>query len=158
MIRLTSLLLFLSLVLSACTETGGHSNRIPASQTNAVRASHVEQVNDLRAQAGLPALVLSAELTAAALTQARDMAVQQRAWHYGSDMTSPQDRAARAGYIGVIAGENIAENNMREVETLQLWLNDPDTRRLIYTPNARDIGFGWYQDSDGHMWWVQVIG
>jgi hypothetical protein len=37
-------------------------------------------------------------------------------------------------------------------------LNDPDTRRLIYTPNARDIGFGWYQDNDGHMWWVQVIG
>jgi uncharacterized protein YkwD len=157
MIRLSSLLLVAVLVLSACAGGGG-SNRISSSQTNAVRNEHVSTVNDLRAQAGLPPLILSAELTAAALTQARDMSVQQRAWHFGSDTTSPQDRAARAGYYGIIKGENIAENYGTTEELMNIWLGDPDTRRLMFAPDARDIGFGWYQESDGRTWWVQVIG
>ena len=86
------------------------------------------------------------------------MSVQQRAWHFGSDTTSPQDRAARAGYFGVIKGENIAENYSREDELLQTWMSDPETRRLMFAPDARDIGFGWYQEQDGRLWWVQVIG
>ncbi len=158
MIRLSTLLVVAALILSACAGGGDQSIRISSAQTTAVRNGHIAAVNELRAQAGLPALVLSAELTAAALTQARDMSVQQRAWHFGSDTTSPQDRAARAGYFGVIKGENIAENYAREDELLQTWMSDPETRRLMFAPDARDIGFGWYQEQDGRLWWVQVIG
>lgn len=158
MIRLSALLLVVAFTFSACTTTGDQNLRISSSQTNSVRAGHVSAVNELRAQAGLSPLILSAELTAAALTQARDMAVQKRAWHFGSDATSPQDRAARAGYFGIIKGENIAENYAREDALVQTWLSDPETRRLMFAPDARDIGFGWYQESDGRLWWVQVIG
>lgn len=157
MIRLSTLLVAATLVLSACAGGGG-GNFISSGQTAKVRSEHVATVNDMRAQAGLPPLVLSSELTAAALTQARDMSVQQRAWHFGSDTTSPQDRAARAGYFGVITGENIAENYGSSEELISIWMNNPDTRRLMFAPNARDIGFGWYQESDGRLWWVQVIG
>lgn len=161
MIRLSTILVVLAFALTACTgatDGSGKSIRISSAQTNSVRNAHIASVNELRAQAGLGPLILSAELTAAALTQARDMAVQQRAWHFGSDTTSPQDRAARAGYFGVIKGENIAENYSRSDDLLNTWMSDPDTRRLMFTPDARDIGFGWYQESDGRLWWVQVIG
>jgi uncharacterized protein YkwD len=160
MLRLIAASLALVALVAACGPTDGSGKplHIGSAQTQSVRNGHVQTVNEIRAQAGLPPLVLSAELTAAALTQARDMAVQRRAWHFGSDATSPQDRAARAGYFGIIKGENIAENYAREDELIQTWMADPETRRLILTPDARDIGFGWYQESDGRLWWVQVIG
>ncbi len=160
MIRIASVLAIMAFVLSACAGGDGSNKpiHISSAQTIPVRDGHVAAVNALRAQAGLPPLILSAELTAAAFTHARDMSVQQRAWHFGSDTTSPQDRAARAGYFGTIKGENIAENYAREDELLQTWMSDPETRRLLFVPEARDIGFGWYQESDGRLWWVQVIG
>ena len=160
MIRVVSILSLVAFVLTACAGGDGSNKpiRISAGQTNSVRIAHVAAVNEYRAQAGLGPLILSAELTAAALTQARDMAVQKRAWHFGSDTTSPQDRAARAGYFGVIKGENIAENYAREDDLLNTWMNDPETRRLMFAADANDIGFGWYQESDGRLWWVQVIG
>jgi uncharacterized protein YkwD len=155
MFRLSAWMVVVSLTLSAC---GAGGNTISSGAATKVRDQHVEQVNDVRAQAGMPPVILSAELTAAALTHSRDMAVQRRAWHFGSDATSPQDRAARAGYFGTILGENIAETGGDIEELLPIWLSDPETRRLILHPSARDIGFGWYQESDGHSWWVQVIG
>jgi uncharacterized protein YkwD len=154
MFRLSALMLVATLALSACASNG----LIGSGSTVAVRDAHVETVNSIRAQAGLPPLILSAELTAAALTHSRDMSVQRRAWHFGSDATSPQDRASRAGYYGLILGENIAESSGDPEELIQIWMNDPETRRLILAPNARDIGFGWYQESNGLTWWVQVIG
>ena len=81
----------------------------------------LDSVNALRQAAGAPALRFSAELNAAAATHARDMAVQNRPWHFGSDGSSPIDRARRAGYAGTVLGENIS-GNLRD--------RDRDTYRL----------------------------
>ena len=115
-------------------------------------------MNAARATHGLGAIAPSAELDAAAATHARDMSVQKRAWHFGSDLTSPRERAFRAGYFGELSGENISESGDSDLVVLQTWLDFEDTRRIVLDPAARALGLGWYQDPGGKIWWVQLIG
>jgi uncharacterized protein YkwD len=150
----------LAFLISACAPGGGPTGRgqISPGDANAIRLRHLDVVNAVRAQENLAPLQLSAELNAAAETHARDMAVQGRAWHFGSDLTSPRERAFRAGYRGEIVGENISEGTDTDLEVLRTWLGFADTRGVIMSPNARGVGLGWYRDSTGKDWWVQVVG
>jgi uncharacterized protein YkwD len=149
--------LALGLLLAAC-DSGAGGGGISPGDSGAIRSRHVDAVNAVRAQAGAQPVRLSAELNAAAETHARDMAVQGRAWHFGSDLTSPRERAARAGYIAEISGENLAEGNDSDLVVLQSWLDFADTRAVILDPSARGIGLGWFQDASGKLWWVQLLG
>ena len=150
------------LAISACAapmpETVNGIRMIPDSEVNAIRTAHVDGVNAFRASQGLGPVTLSARLTAAAATHARDMSVQRRAWHFGSDGTSPGDRAARAGYAGRVLGENISESFDGPVQALQSWLNDPITRSVMAAPSADNIGIAFFQEPNGKLWWVQVVG
>ena len=83
----------------------------------------------MRAENGLAPVQLSAELNAAAETHARDMAVQQRAWHFGSDLTSPRERAFRAGYRGEIVGENLSEGADFDLTVLRPGSTSPTPAR-----------------------------
>jgi uncharacterized protein YkwD len=145
------------LALAAC-ESGSSTARISPGDAAATRLRHVDAVNAVRAQAGLAPVQLSAELNAAADTHARDMAVQNRAWHFGSDLTSPRERAFRAGYRGEVVGENLAEGQDSDLTVLASWLDFADTRAVIVDPSARGLGLGWYQDQTGKIWWVQLVG
>ena len=118
----------------------------------------LDSVNALRRAAGAGELRFSSELNAAAATHARDMSVQNRPWHFGSDGSSPIDRARRAGYTGTVLGENISETYETEIETLTAWMAEAATRDVITDPNARDIGFSWYQEPNGKIWWTLMTG
>lgn len=131
---------------------------IRSGETNAVRTVQVDQINAFRASRSLPPVQLSSRLTAAAATHARDMSVQRRAWHFGSDGTSPRDRAQRAGFVGTVLGENISESFDDEFEVFQSWLGDPVTRQVMLEPGANRLGIAWYQETNGKLWWVQLIG
>lgn len=165
MIRLGAVLFSAVLALSACTDTstgiyGGNasSGDISNFDSGTIRLRHLDSVNALRSERGAVPLQLSAQLNAAADTHARDISVQQRAWNFGSDGTSPQDRALRAGFIGEVRGENVAETFKDEFLVLQTWLNDPASRASILDPLATHLGYGWYQEPNGRLWWVQVLG
>jgi uncharacterized protein YkwD len=54
--------------------------------------------------------------------------------------------------------ENLSETFENDSETLEAWMRDPVTRSGILNPNARNVGFSWHQESNGKIWWVQVIG
>ena len=69
----------------------------------------LDSVNALRDSVGLTQLRMNAKLTAAAATHSRDMALQNRPWHFGSDGSSPLDRAKRVGYEKQFLGETISE-------------------------------------------------
>jgi uncharacterized protein YkwD len=146
--------------LAACAparETGGVPRLGPADAAP-IRLRHLDAVNAARALEGLPALQLSAELNAAADTHARDMSVQKRAWHFGSDLTSWRERGFRAGYRGEVLGENLFEGADGDLTVLRYWLEVPDTRRVIMHPAGRGLGLGWHQDPGGKLWWVQLVG
>lgn len=118
----------------------------------------LDSINALRAAAGAPAIELNANLNAAAATHSLDMKNQNRPWHFGSDGSSPIDRVQRAGYAGLMIGENISETYETELETLSAWMERPDTRDIILDARATDLGFSWYQETNGKLWWTLLTG
>jgi uncharacterized protein YkwD len=118
----------------------------------------LDAVNSLRRARNAPPLALNASLRAAAATHARDMSVQNRPWHFGSDGSSPLARVQRAGYPGLLKGELISETFETELVTLAAWMRQEDTRAVILDPTARDMGFAWFQEPNGKIWWTLVTG
>ncbi len=116
------------------------------------------QVNLLRSQQGMQPLTLNPQLAAAAMVHSRDMSAQNRAWHFGSDGSSPLDRVRRQGYGGYLLGEDISETYENEISTLNAWLQTRDTRDLIMDPAARELGMGWFQEPSNKIWWTVLIG
>ncbi|MDF3349861.1 CAP domain-containing protein [Sulfitobacter sp. KE34] len=164
MIRILSILLALTVALSACTPsstTGGKAGgtyRISRSDAGTIQFRMLDSVNALRSSAGVTPLALDAKLNAAAATHSRDMAVQNRPWHFGSDGSSPIDRIQRVGYTGGLVGEVISETYETELETLAAWMEQPDTRRILMAPDGRQMGFSWHQENGGKIWWTLVVG
>ena len=132
--------------------------RIRGGDTAEIQFRMLDSVNALRQAAGRSPLALDSKLNAAAATHSRDMSVQNRPWHFGSDGSSPIDRVNRVGYPGELVGENISETYETELETLGAWMDQPDTRRVILSPEARNLGFSWFQESNGKIWWTLVTG
>ena len=168
MMKLTSAALAAVLLLSACVtsepQLGPDGRPLPEAyvigpgDVSRVTYSMVDSINALRTAKGLTPLQLDAQLTAAAATHSRDMSVQNRPWHFGSDGSSPLLRVQRTGYPGKMLGENISETFENERETLAAWMQVPDTRAVILDPNAVRVGFSWYQEPSGKIWWTLVTG
>ena len=130
MINIRSVLAFGAvIVVSACASGGAgqigadgrplpKAYKIEPGQESAIQFRLLDSVNTLRAAKGAPPLSFNAQLNAAAATHSRDMAVQNRPWHFGSDGSSPLDRVQRVGYTGALAGELISETFETELETL----------------------------------------
>lgn len=170
MARLYILMVSALLALSACAAPPGPPQigadgkplprvyRISAGQTSEVRFRMLDSVNSLRQASGQPPLTLDSALTAAAATHSRDMSIQNRPWHFGSDGSSPIDRIRRAGYSGKLVGETISETYETELQTLAAWMEEEGTRRVILSPDARKMGFAWLQESGGKIWWTMILG
>nr|WP_245752691.1 CAP domain-containing protein [Poseidonocella pacifica] len=132
--------------------------RISSGSEAEIQYRMLDAVNALRAQTGGAPLQLNAELNAAAETHSRDMARQNRPWHFGSDGSSPIDRVRRAGYNGTLVGETLSETYETELETLAAWMEEEGPRRVILDQRATDMGFAWLQEQNGKIWWTLTIG
>ncbi len=159
MFRFVVLLVVSVFVVSGCIpQDQSLVHQITAREADAIRLNQLDLVNAVRAEAGAPPLTLSEALTASALTHARDIAVQKRAWNFGSDRSSPQTRAERAGFNGLITGEDVAETFMTNIEIFQAWVANPRSRQAMINPTATHMGLGWFQEANGKLWWVMDIG
>jgi uncharacterized protein YkwD len=166
--RLQSIFLVIALFIAGCTTTtpaiGPDGQplpqiyRISSFDSGRVQFRMLDAVNALRANSSLPPVELESKLTSAAATHSRDMSVQNRPWHFGSDGSSPLDRVARTGYAGPLIGEVISETYETELQTLAAWMEQDDTRRIILSPDARNLGFSWFQESNGKLWWTMILG
>lgn len=132
--------------------------KIGPEDTDDIQFRMLDAVNALRQATGAPAVQLDAQLNAAAATHARDMSVQNRPWLFGSDGSSPLDRAQRVGFRGRVVGENISESYETELETLAAWMNEDSTRAVILDRDARRMGLGWHQEPAGKLWWTMTLG
>lgn len=155
--------------LAACETGGGRPlgqdglplpsvYRIERGQEAAVQFRMLDSVNALRQNAGARPVQLDARLNAAAATHSRDMAVQNRPWLFGSDGSSPVERANRVGFPGRLLGENISESFETELQTLAAWMGQEDTRAVLLDPNASFMGFAWFQEDAGKLWWTLNMG
>lgn len=118
----------------------------------------LDSVNSLRKAAGASPVMLDPSLNSAAATHSRDMALQNRPWHFGSDGSSPMERVWRSGYRQTALGELISESFETELETLIAWMEQENTRSVILDPRAEHMGFAWHQESGGKLWWTLVMG
>lgn len=133
-------------------------NQIGEAEAQQIPLRVLQQINTLRGNIAAPPLTLNPQLSAAALSHSRDMSAQNRAWHWGSDGSSPLDRARRAGYFGTVVGENISESYENDIQTLTAWMGVRDTRDVIMDPAATNLGFAWYQEPSGKLWWTLLTG
>ena len=129
-----------------------------AQSTAQIQFRMLDAVNVLRSSRSLTSLQLNAQLNAAAATHSRDMSLQNRPWHFGSDGSSPLDRARRVKYSGEFLGEVISETFENEMDTLSAWMENKNTRAVILDPNALELGFSWFQEPSGKIWWTLVLG
>ncbi|MEM9433583.1 MAG: CAP domain-containing protein [Pseudomonadota bacterium] len=158
---LAALALVLGMAACAPGTIGGAGSgiyRIKASDTARIQFRVLDSVNALRSASGAVPLELDSLLNAAAATHSRDMALQNRPWHFGSDGSSPLERVERVGYPGILIGENISETYENESETLAAWMEQSDTRNVVLAPAARKLGFSWFQEPSGKIWWTMVTG
>ncbi|NAZ37750.1 CAP domain-containing protein [Rubellimicrobium sp. CFH 75288] len=132
--------------------------RITEADAQAIPFRMQEGLNTLRRAAGAGPVELDPALTAAAATHSRDMAVQNRPWHFGSDGSSPLDRLRRVGYRGGLVGEVISETYEDDTTTLAAWARDPVTRDVILDRRATRMGVAWLQEESGKIWWTMVLG
>ena len=123
-----------------------------------IQFNMLDGVNSIRKARSLKKLVLNPKLNAAAATHSRDMSMQNRAWHFGSDGSSPPERMLRVGYEGRLLGENISETFESELETLAAWMENPATQEVILTSAAEEMGFSWFQEDGGKIWWTLITG
>ena len=164
------LLFAVAFIAAACAQpsappaTGADGRPLPkvykirGGDTAKLQFRMLDSVNSLRQASGAAPVQLNAKLNAAAATHSRDMSVQNRPWHFGSDGSSPIDRVLRAGYEGLMLGEVISETYETELETLGAWMEQPSSRIVILEPRARDVGFSWFQEDNGKIWWTMVFG
>ncbi|MGB3406395.1 MAG: CAP domain-containing protein [Jannaschia sp.] len=166
--RRTALVLLAGTALTACAPppptVGADGRPLPKlyriSSTDARRIPFraLDAVNALRQGAGVATLELDDNLTASAATHSRDMSLQNRAWLFGSDGSSPIERARRVGYDGTLLGETVAETYESELETIAAWMQDPVSRPVILDPAARRMGFSFFQEPNGKIWWMLSVG
>ncbi|SMO82744.1 CAP domain-containing protein [Paracoccus laeviglucosivorans] len=164
MFKISTLVLCAALALTACTrpqvQLGPDGQPLPVAykitpKEEAQIAPRLGgQMNMLRANVGAGPLTENPMLTIAAKAHARDMSAQNRAWHFGSDGSSPLDRIRRQGFMGHLIGENISETYENDITTLNAWMQTRDTRDVVMDPRATEFGVGWYQEPSGKVWWV----
>jgi hypothetical protein len=117
--------------------------------------------NIIRKESRLAEHKLSAVLTAAAQDHAWYMARQhdknQEDFNHRGGNGSPGQRAARAGYYGLVM-ENIARGYPSVDKTFTAWLDSGDHRAAILAANTSDAGFGYARARDGTTYWVGLYG
>jgi len=167
--RRTALLLGGAAALAACAKpapapVGSDGKPLPQvyhikpGDESVIAYRMLDGVNALRQSKGAPQVQFNAALIAACASHSRDMAVQNRPWHFGSDGSSPLVRVQRVGYTGKLLGELISETYQTELVTLSDWMNQADTRDMVLDSRANEIGFSWFQEPSGKLWWTMLVG
>jgi uncharacterized protein YkwD len=125
----------------------------PKTACEAVVKAH----NRFRAEAKLPALVVSRKLQAAAELHAKDMAARNKMTHKGSDGKSVVDRVTAEGYRFRKAGENIAVGRFNVERLMKGWIESPPHKRNILG-NFSQIGVAYATAEDGKRYWCVTFG
>jgi len=105
----------------------GYASVTCAFTTDAPRTDQVATaINAYRAESGLPAYTVSAQLGEAAQAHANDMACNQLFVHTGSDGSDPESRVATSGYEASFVTENVYGSNpqLAPEEVVTWWRND----------------------------------
>jgi uncharacterized protein YkwD len=104
-------------------------------------------------------LALSTVLTAAASLHSLDMAERGKAGHEGSDGSDSGERIARAGYVWLGSGENVAAGQHSAEEVVAAWLDSPGHCATLMEPKfvATGVAFALAPGKNPDVYWTQVF-
>lgn len=120
--------------------------RGPASCSYSSSSAYVNElatlINNARAENGLPALTINAQLMSAAQAHSIDQACRNVLSHTGSDGSSVQERFAAAGYVPSYSSEIIYGSGYPQT-AFDWWMNDQIHRNEILNSRATEMGIGY---------------
>lgn len=135
------------------TETPDQDDSVQTEHANVLRV--VELVNAERAKAGLKALTLKKNITAAA--QVRAVETETRFSHTRPNGSNFSTALTEAGVNYRGSGENIAWGQKTPEQVMEGWMNSPGHRANILNEKYTSIGVGYHQNASGVNYWTQLF-
>lgn len=114
----------------------------------------VELVNEARAEAGLPEVVLDTAASQAAQVRARE--IVRSFSHTRPDGQNFSTALTEQDVMFRSAGENIAWGQRTPEQVMDAWMNSPGHRANILRETFTHIGVGYYQEN-GTNYWAQLF-
>ena len=112
----------------------------------------IDQTNQVRIEAGLPALTTDSRLMRSAAAKAADMATKGYFDHADSLGNRMGYWIAPQGYVYSLAGENLAKGYKSLDRLMNAWIASPTHYKNLVEPKFTDIGvgmaIGWYEDQE----------
>lgn len=127
----------------------------PDNSTLSFAEQVVKLVNEERAKAGLPAVKMQEDITAAANVRAKE--IKQSFSHTRPNGSSFSSVLKEQGVSFRGSGENIAWGQKSPEQVMNGWMNSEGHRANILNKNFKNIGVGHYQDEKGVNYWVQLF-
>lgn len=130
--------------------------------TTAVQAQSAsaifQEVNQFRQNNGLTLFQYSSALAAAAQNQANYMAANSVfTSHIGAGGSTPQSRAAAAGYVGRVSENIVGGTGMTAARGLNWWVNSPVHYNTLITNRYQEAGTG-FATNGNENFYVLVVG
>jgi len=139
------LLIIIAFLCAGLIIMQGTSRQYPAvlgASTSAITVADLLKYTNLQREAnGLAPLTLNPELTHAAQLKAKDMFAKDYWAHVSPDGTTPWVWIHDSGYDYLYAGENLARGFTSSSDVVTAWMNSPEHRANMLSPNYTDIGF-----------------
>jgi LysM repeat protein len=151
------MVLGLSLGLLLVTGLGRPNKQAQVSAQGDPASEIFQLINQFRADRGLPPLQYNATLAVAAQNHANWMASSLLYSHYGQGGSSPQTRAAAAGYIGNVTENIVGGTNMSPRQGIIWWEHSPIHYNTLVTTQYVEAGVG-YSPGGGQNMYVLVVG
>jgi uncharacterized protein YkwD len=134
----------------------------------------LDATNAERAKQGLPALIYNKVLEKAGYLHAKDMSDRDFFEHTNPDGRTAEDRVAQyydRNFKSYLVAENLwewADSTAKNMPATELagaamngafgWMQSPTHRANILNPDLKELGVGFYKNSDGKVFYVQEFG
>ncbi len=133
---------------SSSASSSGSGTAACGFQENAQYVSQLQKlINDERAKAGLPALVINSQLSAAAKAHATDMICKNYLSHIGLDGSTPEDRVEKAGFTASLVVEDLFALHPayggNPQAAFDWWMSDPTSKADLLNPNTTVFGIAY---------------
>jgi len=139
---------------TATTAPGGTTSACTFQENPAFVTDLQNLINNARTGAGLAALSVNAQLTAAAKAHAIDLLCSNTLSHTGSDGSTPQTRVTAQGFTASLVVENLYALSPvyggNPQSAFNYWNNDPASKADLLNPNTTVFGIA-YVSSDKSM-------
>ena len=139
-----SLILVITFLFAGLIVMQGIHRQYPAvlgDATSITITQLLEYTNLEREANGLAPLNLNQDLTKAAQMKATDMFAKDYWAHVSPNGTTPWVWIRESGYNYLYAGENLARGFDSSSDVVTAWMNSPEHRANLLSPNYTDIGF-----------------